>query len=78
MNNRELKCLLNEILSCCHCKDHLQSQYNFFVQHEFYLRIYYISRLSNASKFTNMINLEQHFAPQQLNIDKTYKAKFAF
>ena len=31
----------------------------------------------NASKFTNMINLKQHFAPQQLDIDETYKEMFA-
>ena len=30
-----------------------------------------------ASKFTNMINLKQHFAPEQLDIDVTYKVKLA-
>ena len=40
--------------------------------YELHVWIYYISKLLNASKFTNMINLEQHyFASQQLDINKT-------
>ena len=35
------------------------------------------NNIAQCSKFTNMINLEQHFAPQQLDIDKTYKVKLA-
>ena len=47
--------------------------------YELHVWIYYISKLLNASKFTNMINLEQHyFASQQLdrqNLD--YRQKIA-
>ena len=50
---------------------------NVIYQHVLYLNLL-TSKLLNASKFTNMINLEQHFAPQQLHIDETYKGKLAF
>ena len=34
--------------------------------------------MSSTSKFINIVNLEQHFAPQQLDIDETCKGKLAF